>query len=51
MNEFDPNFQPKEYSQVFEYKYGFLENLSILDLIFNCGPEARLILRDSYLEG
>ncbi len=46
----DPNFRPKEYSQVFEYKYGFLENLSILDLIFNCGPEARLVLRDSFIQ-
>ena len=29
-----------EYQQVFEYKYGFIENLSILDLIFNIGPES-----------
>ncbi len=29
-----------EYHQVFNYKYGFIENLSILDLIFNIGPES-----------
>ena len=29
-----------KYPQVFEYKYGFIENLSILDLIFNLGPES-----------
>ncbi len=28
------------YHQVFEEKYGFLENLSILDLLFNEGPQA-----------
>lgn len=29
-----------EYHQVFMDKYGFIENLSILDLIFNVGPES-----------
>jgi WbqC-like protein len=29
-----------EYSQVFSYKYGFTKGLSILDLIFNTGPQA-----------
>lgn len=29
-----------KYPQVFEYKYGFIKNLSILDLIFNIGPES-----------
>lgn len=28
------------YNQVFEYKYGFLSDLSCLDLLFNLGPEA-----------
>ena len=28
------------YPQVFEHKYGFMPNLSILDLLFNVGPKA-----------
>ncbi len=28
------------YSQVFENKHGYIENLSIVDLIFNLGPES-----------
>lgn len=35
----DPGFFPKRYYQVFESKFGFLPNLSILDLLFNMGPE------------
>jgi hypothetical protein len=30
----------KPYHQVFEDKFGFIENLSILDLLFNLGPES-----------
>lgn len=30
-----------EYPQVFSNKFGFIHNLSIMDLIFNQGPEAR----------
>ncbi len=33
-------FKFKPYTQVFENKYGFIENLSILDLLFNEGPNA-----------
>ncbi|MCB2209052.1 MAG: WbqC family protein [Bacteroidetes bacterium] len=29
-----------EYTQVFEIKHGFIPNLSILDLLFNLGPES-----------
>jgi hypothetical protein len=34
----------KPYYQVFETKYGFQPNLSIIDLLFNMGPEAILFL-------
>ena len=36
----DEGFTPKEYWQVFQHKHGFLPNLSILDLLFNMGPES-----------
>ena len=35
-----------EYTQVFSPKHGFLHDLSIIDLIFNLGPEARQYLRN-----
>lgn len=34
------------YSQVFEERYGFQSNLSVIDLLFNLGPEARTYLRN-----
>lgn len=36
----DPDFTPQRYYQVYEGKWGFLPNLSILDLLFNMGNEA-----------
>ena len=36
----DADFAPKAYWQVFQHKHGFLPNLSILDLLFNMGPES-----------
>jgi hypothetical protein len=39
---FSNDFKP--YYQVFENKYGFQANLSIIDLLFNMGPEAVLYL-------
>ena len=43
----DITFCSVPYYQVFAQKNGFLPNLSIVDLLFNMGPEARLVLRDS----
>lgn len=42
----DETFAPVPYYQVFAQRLGFLPNLSIVDLLFNMGPEARLVLRD-----
>ena len=36
----DPNFEPRRYYQVYEAKHGFQPNLSIVDLLFNMGPES-----------
>lgn len=36
----DADFTPKPYYQVYQQKQGFLPNLSILDLLFNMGPES-----------
>ena len=40
----DPVFTPKPYYQVFASKTGFLPNLSVLDLLFNMGPEGIFFL-------
>lgn len=42
-----PEMHLKPYYQVFAPKYGFLPDLSILDLLMNMGPESILILKDS----
>ncbi|HUH26691.1 WbqC family protein, partial [Gelidibacter sp.] len=39
----------KPYVQVFDDKHGFISNLSILDLIFNEGPNALLYLEKQQL--
>lgn len=36
----DPDFESRPYWQVFQHKIGFRPNLSILDLLFNMGPES-----------
>lgn len=43
-NHFTPKTRIKKkfpvYKQVFANKYDFINNLSIIDLLFNCGPES-----------
>lgn len=41
------DFIATNYYQVFKNKIGFLPNLSIIDLLFNMGNEARIILKNS----
>ena len=43
----DSTFTPQPYYQVFSHKHGFQADLSIVDLLFNMGPEARIILKKS----
>lgn len=40
----DDEFKPCTYYQVYQHKYGFQPNLSILDLLFNQGNESVLFL-------
>ena len=41
--------QPQPYYQVFAQRNGFIPNLSVLDLLFNMGPEVLITLRESCL--
>ena len=43
----DPLFRSVRYFQVFDDRHGFLPDLSILDLLFNAGPETLDILNRS----
>lgn len=43
----DATFLPAPYWQVFASRHGFQPNMSIIDLLFNMGPESRIVLRDS----
>jgi hypothetical protein len=43
----DPFFVPAAYQQVFAERLGFGANLSIIDLLFNEGPNARSVLEQS----
>ena len=46
----DFQFNPQPYTQVFEERHGFIPNLSILDLLFNEGPNSLNILEVSKQE-
>lgn len=43
----DTDFESIPYYQVFEHRFGFTENLSILDLLFNMGNESLIVLSKS----
>lgn len=45
--EIEQNFE--SYAQVFDDKHGFLKNLSILDLLFNEGPNSSMYLESQKL--
>lgn len=45
--EKNSSFQGKEYLQTFTERYGFTANLSVLDLLFNEGPNSICILQES----
>lgn len=47
----DLTFRLQPYTQVFSEKFGFVPDLSILDLLFNEGPSASDILQESTLLG
>ncbi len=43
----DSNFNPHPYTQVFSERFNFIPNLSILDLLFNEGPNSVNVLENS----
>jgi hypothetical protein len=49
-NTADERLMLQPYTQVFSEKFGFIPDLSILDLLFNEGPSAHSILLDSWTD-
>jgi hypothetical protein len=45
----DDYFVQKQYYQVFAMKNGFLPDMSIVDLLFNMGPESIYIIKQSFV--
>jgi WbqC-like protein family. len=41
----DPAYRVVRYYQVFDQKFGFIPNMSIVDLLFNMGPESKEVLK------
>ena len=39
-----PGYDPSPYYHVFKERHGFLPDLTIVDLLFNMGPESLLVL-------
>ena len=46
----DINYLPQSYTQVFSEKFGFVSDLSILDLLFNEGPSAHSYLTNCFIK-
>ncbi|MDA3927312.1 MAG: WbqC family protein [Prolixibacteraceae bacterium] len=46
--ELDKQFHAKPYTQTFNDRFGFVPNLSVLDLLFNVGPESGSVLEESF---
>lgn len=42
----DSNYSILPYYQVFDTKFGFIPNMSIIDLLFNMGPESGKLLKE-----